>query len=139
MSDSLQHTMPEGHGTRAPRRIDTAVQTIYNNKWQYPPVPKNATYSFKSTLLCRPFCGVPVCHAPTDVYACGALICGFYLVVQTSRQQATPSPSGIVPDRPGRCKKRKPGTKSSADRMRTISRHTWCGTGHLSRGSTPRA
>ena len=126
-SDSLQHKMPEGNVTRAPRRIDTAVQTIYNNKWQYPPVPKNATYSFKSTLPCQPFCGVPFCHAHAlaGAYACGALTCGFYLgVVQTFRQQATPSPSGIVPDRPGRCKKRKPGTKSSADRMRTISRHT---------------
>jgi hypothetical protein len=31
---------------RSARRIDTAVQTIYNNKWLYPPATKNATYSF---------------------------------------------------------------------------------------------
>jgi len=33
---------------RAPRRIDTAVQIIYNNKWRYPALPSNATYSFIS-------------------------------------------------------------------------------------------
>ena len=35
---------------RAARRIDTAVQTIYNNKWRYPPAPMNATYSFNGVF-----------------------------------------------------------------------------------------
>lgn len=39
------------HEGRAPKRIDTAVQTIYNNKWLYPPVPKNAIYSFNGASV----------------------------------------------------------------------------------------
>jgi hypothetical protein len=40
--------MPAEH--RAPKRIGTAVQTIFNNKWTYPAVPPNAIYAFNSML-----------------------------------------------------------------------------------------
>jgi hypothetical protein len=35
---------------RLPKRIDTAVQQIYNAKWLYPAAPPNATYSFNSAF-----------------------------------------------------------------------------------------
>jgi len=44
---------------RAPRRIDTAVQIIYNNKWRYPAVPSNATYSFISESQTRESSRIP--------------------------------------------------------------------------------
>ena len=41
--------MPEENKPRRlPKRIDTAVQQIYNEKWLYPPAQNSATYSFNS-------------------------------------------------------------------------------------------
>jgi hypothetical protein len=37
-------------GQRLHKRIDTAVQQIYNAKWLYPAAPPNATYSFNSAF-----------------------------------------------------------------------------------------
>jgi hypothetical protein len=57
---------------RLHKRIDTAVQQIYNAKWLYPAAPPNATYSFNSALaphraLPTRFAGhlhAPACSAP---------------------------------------------------------------------------